>query len=95
MDRAESLVLDTSKHRMIKSKKNLGIDPNESGKQHLMNDSALSLANYDTAKANEAEPIVLASPDRRDKKSKKTEQTTKAEAQPSLPVSQEPDLPID
>jgi hypothetical protein len=79
---------------MIKSKKHLGIDPNESGK-HLMNESALSLANYDTAKANDAEPIELASPDRREHKSKKTGKTTKAEARPSLAVSQEPDLPID
>ena len=95
MDRAESLVMDTGKHRMIKSKKKLGIDPNQSSKQLLMNESALSLANFETAKADESAPIDLASPDKKAKNSKKTEKNPKSEARPSVSVPVEDDLPLD
>ena len=80
---------------MIKSKKKLGIDPNQSSKALLMNESALSLANFDTAKADESAPIDLASPDKKDQTTKKTEKNVKSEARPSVSVPAEDDLPID
>lgn len=71
MDRAESIVMDTSKHKMIKSKKKqLGLDQHDTTKH--MNDSGLSLADFKTGKANDAEPIELGhqamGADKKDKK---------------------------
>ena len=71
-----------------------------------LNDSALSLANFDTVKAQESAPIELGrqsihdmmqsmSPDKKDKKMKKTKENMKNEAKPPTAARLEDDLPAD
>ena len=71
-------MLDTSKHKMVKTIAP-GLDQGKQAKKMRMDESRLSLANFDTTKAQEAEPIELGHKPMDRKSMKKTKDNRKSE----------------